>query len=171
MAQRPIVMSKHGRCGPGFRSGSINNSGPYRRIRISSRLIPAGKLSCLKPRREASDISQAANIGVGAWPEPDDSGGAGDVGESTERGGRSAAIELLRSILAAPGTRQFEAEHAVSGAAAYKALAPFLELGTLSVREAWQAAISARQQSLQAGHEMRRSDDGELYSKSAVYPS
>ncbi len=107
------------------------------------------------PRREATDIAFSANLGVGAWPNSDaDSRPIGS--HDTELvGGRKAAIKLLRSILATPGPQMAGSETPLSGTAAYQALAPYLKLGVLSVREAWQAAISARQQSLQAGQDIR----------------
>ncbi|MEO0451053.1 MAG: deoxyribodipyrimidine photo-lyase [Pseudomonadota bacterium] len=108
-----------------------------------------------EPRREASDIAKSANIGVGAWPEPEETVASSAYGASSGQGGRKAAIQLLRAILAAPGSSSTDAHLPESGTAAYQTLAPYLERGMLSVREAWQAAISARQQSVQAGQEIR----------------
>ena len=101
-----------------------------------------------EPRREASDIAHAADLGVGRWPEA--------LRDEDEIGGRKRAIDLLRSFLGSPSQPDLQTGAPFgSGRDAYRALRPFLELGVLSVRETWQAAISTRQRYLKAGHEIR----------------
>ena len=106
-----------------------------------------------EPRREASDVTQAANVGVGYWPEP--LAAEGTRGGSSV-GGRRQAISLLRIILGSPSNPgAAEPSDIASGVEAYRILKPYLEIGALSVRETWQAAISTRQQYLKSGHEIR----------------
>ena len=101
-----------------------------------------------EPRREASDITHATDLGVGRWPEV--------VREEDDFGGRKRAIDLLRSFLGSPSQPDLQSGAPFgSGRDAYRALRPFLEIGVLSVRETWQAAISTRQRYLKAGQEIR----------------
>lgn len=101
-----------------------------------------------EPRREASDIGAAADVGVGRWPDV--------ASEEEDRGGRKQAIELLRRFLGSPSQSESQPIAAFgSGRDAYQVLRPFLELGVLSIRETWQAAISTRQRYLKAGYDIR----------------
>ena len=47
-----------------------------------------------EPRREASDIGSAADVGVGRWPDV--------TSDEEDKGGRKHAIDLLRSFLGSP---------------------------------------------------------------------
>jgi deoxyribodipyrimidine photo-lyase len=105
-----------------------------------------------EPRREASDVTHAADVGVGRWPESQPE----REDSLASAGGRKRAIQLLRDFLGSPsdpGTGPVSGF--ASGKDAYQALRPYLQLGVLSVRETWQAAISARQRYLAAGYELR----------------
>lgn len=106
-----------------------------------------------EPRREAADVSHAANVGVGYWPDMIDN----DHKEaSSVAGGRRVAIDTLRSILGSPSSAgASDPMVAMSGREAYQALKPYLDIGALSVRETWQAAMSTRQQYQKSGHELR----------------
>ncbi|MEO0608358.1 MAG: hypothetical protein AAFY82_09005 [Pseudomonadota bacterium] len=103
------------------------------------------------PRHEMPAQLKAADLGVGhklylAGLDP-------EAGPQT---GRKAAIKQLRaglgqlsdlSAIAAPGR--------LSGDQVFAGLAPHLELGVLSVREVWQAAIRAQHQYHLAGQDIR----------------
>lgn len=105
-----------------------------------------------EPRREASDIAHAADVGVGRWPDPRHA--SQDTMAPT--GGRKRAIQLLRDFLGSPSTPETKPDSRfASGHDAYQALRPYLLLGVLSVRETWQAAISTRQRYLAAGYDLR----------------
>ena len=98
------------------------------------------------PRHEAPSDLVARDIGAGRKPYLADE----------RAGGRKAAIELLRTGLGqVADLTQIAAFGAASGDHLFDQLRPHLELGVLSVREVWQAAISAQQQYLKAGHEIR----------------
>ena len=101
-----------------------------------------------EPRREASDIRLAADVGVGRWPDV--------LRDEDDIGGRKRAIDLLRSFLGSPSKPELQTIAPFgSGRDAFQALRPYLELGVLSVRETWQAAISTRQRYLKAGYDIR----------------
>ncbi|MCR9270671.1 MAG: deoxyribodipyrimidine photo-lyase [Hyphomonadaceae bacterium] len=106
-----------------------------------------------EPRREAPEIEVAANVGVGAWPDMDRAFAGSE--QSGAKGGRAEAIKLLRTLLGAAPPAGASPSAGQSGDAAFAALRPHLLLGTVSVREVWQAAISARQTYLRSGHEIR----------------
>lgn len=91
-------------------------------------------------RITAPDHIAGCDIGVGKLP----------VFESEEhskahsKGGRSTAIELLKTILDTASNNQVQTPPKRAGRQAYHALAPFLALGALSVREVWQSMSAAR---------------------------
>lgn len=98
------------------------------------------------PRFEAPDPPATMDIGIGRWPDlkvTDDTSGP--------KGGRKHAIKLLRAYL----TSVADTPHMRSGADIYQTLQPYFEFGVVSIREVWQAAMSARQQYAQAGQETR----------------
>lgn len=103
-----------------------------------------------RPRHEAPDHITTANIGLGQWPRA-----SSPKAETTEeapslRGGRKHAIQTLRSCL---GTGR--ATVTLSSADAIAALKPYLQIGAVSPREVWQAAVGAHQQALKAGLDIR----------------
>ncbi|MEL6857158.1 MAG: deoxyribodipyrimidine photo-lyase [Pseudomonadota bacterium] len=103
-----------------------------------------------RPRFEAPDIPATANVGIGAWPA--DPAPHADTTEA--RGGRKQAIALLRSFLQ-PAHAPREPDQALSGGGMFRQIEPYLQLGAISVREAWQAAQSARHQYVAARLESR----------------
>ena len=106
-----------------------------------------------EPRREASDVARAADIGVGYWPELT---GTPGMDADARPGGRRAALALLRTVLGSPSNPgSIDRSDVGTGVEAYHVLKPYLEIGALSVRETWQAAISARQQYMKSGHEIQ----------------
>lgn len=108
------------------------------------------------PRREAADISSAAEIGVGQWPDLGPMPSDPSLNSEASCGGRKQAVDVLRAFLGSPATFLDQVGQPMpSGAAGYQQLKPHLALGTVSLREAWQAAMSARQQYLGSGHEIR----------------
>lgn len=106
-----------------------------------------------EPRREAPEIEAAANVGIGAWPDLDRAFAGSE--QPVAKGGRVEAIKRLRTLLGTVPAGGATPHAGQSGDAAFAALRPHLLLGTVSVREAWQAAISARQTYLRSGHEIR----------------
>ena len=98
------------------------------------------------PRHEAPSNLSAVDIGLGRKPYLQQQGS----------GGRKQAIECLRTGLGrVADLTQIGAPGAQSGDDLFDELKPHLDLGVLSVREVWQAAISAQQQYFKAGHEIR----------------
>ncbi len=78
------------------------------------------------------------------WPLPQDFGL--DPGDAPQRqgGGRAAAVQLLRSFLELRGrTYRRDMSSPAGGALTCSRLSPHLAFGTLSIREAWQAAQRA----------------------------
>ena len=100
-----------------------------------------------RPRNEAPDIIPSANVGVGRWPDNVSVGEADAV-----EGGRKQAIVQLRQFL---GTNAETAANVLSGQAAFNDLKPHLQLGAVSLREVWQAAVGAHQQALRSGLDIR----------------
>jgi len=95
-----------------------------------------------RPRHEAPDELHAANVGIGTWPREELEG---------ELGGRKSAIQTLRHLFGGTvGVKDLP-----SGPDAFAALEPHLRLGVVSLREVWQAAISAHQQALKSGLDIR----------------
>jgi deoxyribodipyrimidine photo-lyase len=95
-----------------------------------------------QPRHEAPDELHAANVGIGTWPRENFEG---------ELGGRKSAIQTLRRLFGGTvGIKDLP-----SGPDAFAALEPHLRLGVLSLREVWQAAVSAHQHALKSGMDIR----------------
>lgn len=102
------------------------------------------------PRHEAPADLSAANVGLGRKPY------LSAAFEDEGRGGRKAAIQRLRHALGQVSDLEHLASpEALSGDQIFETLKPHLDLGVLSVREVWQAAISAQQQFVKAGHDIR----------------
>jgi len=107
-----------------------------------------------RPRHEAPDMIPSANVGIGTWPEaaasPNATVSQSESGVSS--GGRKQAISELKRFL---GTAINTTPSTQSGQDAFVALRPHMELGTVSLREVWQAAVGAHQQALKAGLDIR----------------
>ncbi len=112
------------------------------------------------PRHEAPPILDAVDVGLGrkpylsATPNPE------------LPGGRKVAIQILRGALGqVSDLEKIASSEALSGDDLYEALEPHLALGVLSVREIWQAAISAKQHYVKAGHDIRAARIAQLISR------
>lgn len=109
------------------------------------------------PRHEAPSELAAAQVGVGQRPSvepPLES--AHQATAPDQAGGRKAAIKTLKAVLASVSDLQkIAASERGSGADIFAQLRPHLDLGVLSLRETWQAAVTARNQYQTAGHEIR----------------
>lgn len=103
-----------------------------------------------RPRHEAPDHIITANIGLGQWPRASSPKVEATEDAPTLRGGRKHAIQTLRSCL---GTGRSTAT--LSSADAIAAVKPYLQIGAVSPREVWQAAVGAHQQALKAGLDIR----------------
>ncbi|MEM8803782.1 MAG: deoxyribodipyrimidine photo-lyase, partial [Pseudomonadota bacterium] len=107
-----------------------------------------------RPRHEAPDMIPSANVGIRTWPEaapaPNETVSKSESGASS--GGRKQAISELKRFL---GTAVNTTPSTQSGQDAFAALRPHMELGTVSLREVWQAAVGAHQQALKAGLDIR----------------
>jgi deoxyribodipyrimidine photo-lyase len=97
------------------------------------------------PRLKAPDTIRAATQAAGPWPIAEDFCLGPDDCPDRQKGGRTAGVELLRSFLSGRGRRyrQDADQPALAGIAGSR-LSPHLAFGTVSVREAWQAALRAR---------------------------
>jgi len=102
-----------------------------------------------RPRHEAPDSIPSANVGVGQWSSLPERTREKD---GASMGGRKAAIGRLRAFLGAAASETPERQSAKS---AFKDLQPHIRLGTVSLREVWQAAIGAHQQTLKSGLDIR----------------
>ena len=100
------------------------------------------------PRHEAPSALPAAQVGFGQRP-------VADSTVATDQGGRRAAIAQLRAVLGRVSDLGQVATPEAPAPSYYDQLAPYLEAGVLSVRETWQAAVTARNQYLSAGQEIR----------------
>ena len=105
-----------------------------------------------RPRHEAPDMIATANIGVGQWPRASIEPSSDTQNQAVTRGGRKHAIQTLRSCLGAGATGSHAASSSVEAIAALK---PHLQIGAVSTREVWQAAVGAHQQALKAGLDIR----------------
>ena len=96
-------------------------------------------------RFKAPETIRPAAVPSGPWPIGEDFGlGAPDCPDR-QKGGRTAGVELLRSFLAGRGRRyRRDVDMPAAAEAASSRLSPHLAFGTVSVREAWQAAARAR---------------------------
>jgi deoxyribodipyrimidine photo-lyase len=112
------------------------------------------------PRQEAPSELVAAQIGVGQRPSVEP---AFEIDPPNQKGGRRAAIQCLKSGLSSVSDLQkIAASGRESGGEVFAQLRPHLDLGVLSLRETWQAAVTARNQYLNAGHEIRAAQITEL---------
>jgi deoxyribodipyrimidine photo-lyase len=105
-----------------------------------------------QPRLKAPETIRAATLAAGPWPIAEDFGLGADDCTGRQKGGRTAGVELLRGFLAGRGRRyQHDAEHPAAAEKTASRLSPHLAFGTISVREAWQAAHRARAAYVQDG--------------------
>lgn len=104
------------------------------------------------PRHEAPGELPAAQIGIGQPPSlPPSSSDASDDAP----GGRKAAIETLRGVLGRVSDLSRVGSASVPPTSYFDQLSSYLALGVISVRETWQAAVTARNQYLAAGQDIR----------------
>ncbi|WP_241764691.1 FAD-binding domain-containing protein [Hyphomonas johnsonii] len=97
------------------------------------------------PRGKAPDTIAAANVPSEPWPIAEDFRLAPDGCTARQPGGRAEGVELLRSFLASRGRRyRTSMSDPLVASVACSRLSPHLAFGTVSVREAWQAARRAR---------------------------
>ncbi len=105
-----------------------------------------------QPRRVTPATIRFADIAGEDWPEPADLGLGPDDCPGRQPGGRRAAVSLLRSFLdARAATYRAGMASPAEGEAVCSRLSPHLAFGTLSMREAYQAASLARSQRAAAG--------------------
>ena len=98
-----------------------------------------------EPRGKAPGSLRAPALPASHWPIAEDFGLGADDCPARQPGGRSAGVECLRSFLEARGrTYRRDMSSPLSGAEACSRLSPHLAFGTVSLREAWQAARRAR---------------------------
>lgn len=101
-----------------------------------------------RARFVAPEAIQSVSAESEELPLPQDFGLGLDDCPQRQRGGRMAGVECLRSFLEHRGrSYQKEMSSPLTGADACSRLSPHLAFGTVSIREAWQAARKA-----QSGH-------------------
>lgn len=112
------------------------------------------------PRHEAPAELPAAQVGIGHRPIAQT---PSEDSTSHLKGGRKAAIELLKRLLGpVSDLSQVAASETLAQASYFDQLAPYLNLGVISIKETWQAAVTARNQYLSAGQDIRASRATEL---------
>ncbi|ABI77145.1 deoxyribodipyrimidine photolyase family protein [Hyphomonas neptunium ATCC 15444] len=106
-----------------------------------------------RPRLVAPEALKPSAADSEEWPLPQDFGLGADDCPQRQKGGRMAAVDCLRSFLESRGrTYQKSMSSPLTAADACSRLSPHLAFGTVSIREAWQAAQKAQ-------HEHGRSGD------------
>ena len=130
--------------------------GPPLNGETAERARVAWRRFMMRPRVDAPKIDESANVGIGRWPmtpalEAPERGGA-----LPQKGGRKQAIKILRAGLLEIPDAQTSAAHT------WHWLKPYLDLGTVSVREAWQAASSAHQYANRTGLNVQAASIGRL---------
>lgn len=112
------------------------------------------------PRHEAPAELPAAQIGIGHRPIAQT---RSEGSTSHLSGGRKAAIELLKHLLGpVSDLSQVAASETLVQNAYFDQLAPYLNFGVISIKETWQAAVTARNQYLSAGQDIRAARVTEL---------
>ena len=115
------------------------------------------------PRHEAPPEFRSADVGVGHRPSRAPSSVESAM---ADQGGRKAAIEVLRGMLGRVSELgQVGADDPLRSENYFEQILPYLELGSLSIRETWQAAVTARNQYLAAGQDIRAMRVTELIQK------
>ncbi len=98
-----------------------------------------------EPRAKAPDAIRAPALPASHWPIAEDFGLGADDCPARQPGGRTAGVECLRSFLEERGrTYRADMSSPLTGTEACSRLSPHLAFGTISLREAWQAARRAR---------------------------
>lgn len=112
-----------------------------------------------RPRLPAPEQINACKAETEDYPLPQDFGLGADDCPDRQRGGRGPAVECLRSFLDHRGrTYPREMSSPLTADTACSRLSPHLAMGTLSMREAWQAA--------QRAQEARRRDGDDTFAAS-----
>ncbi len=100
-----------------------------------------------EPRAKAPERILSPTLPASHWPIAEDFALGADDCPDRQAGGRTAGVDCLRSFLEARGrTYRKDMSSPLAGAEACSRLSPHLAFGTLSMREAWQAARRARDQ-------------------------
>ena len=133
----------------GVRLNFYNQVAPVRAARDRTPTQTLWEQFMARPRHEAPDSIPSANVGIGQWPQVSETSPEKELQASR---GRKAAIRRLRGFLGAAASEAPERQSATS---AFEDLKPHIELGTVSLREVWQAAIGAHQQALKSGLDIR----------------
>jgi len=98
-----------------------------------------------RPRLKAPDTIPMADVPSAPWPIAEDFGLGPDDCPERQPGGRAAGVELLRSFLSGRGRRYGQAlSHPAEAADISSRVSAHLAFGTVSAREAVQAAWRAR---------------------------
>jgi len=110
------------------------------------------------PRQEAPADLMVEQVGIGQRPIA-----SAEVGEvdSSVPGGRKAAITALKHMLGRVSELQ-QLAIAPGSISYFDQLYPYLEAGLISIRETWQAAVTARNQYIKAGQDIRAARVTEL---------
>jgi len=122
--------------------------GPQQDPRTTELWQTAWERFMARPRHEAPDRIVTANIGIGQWPRASSSEHTEDP--PAQRGGRKHAIQMLRTSVGAGNSGV-----TMTSAEAIASLKPHIQIGAVSPREVWQAAVGAHQQALKAGLDIR----------------
>ena len=139
------------RAGVAFRS--FSQFGPESVSPVGGSRAAAWDQFMAAPRYEAPTELPAAEVGIGHRPvsQPPVGDGAADL-----EGGRKAAIDLLKRTLGrVSDLSQVGTSRSDQSASYFDQLAPYLNLGVISIKETWQAAVTARNQYLTAGQDIR----------------
>lgn len=105
-----------------------------------------------RPRMIAPEVLRSAGAESEPFPLPEDLRLGPDDCPGRQKGGRAAGVENLRSFLEHRGrSYQRAMSSPLTGADACSRLSPHLAFGTVSMREAWQAASRAQITHSQAG--------------------
>lgn len=98
------------------------------------------------PRGKAPEAILSPPLTAPDWPDAEDLGLSRDDCPGRQPGGRAAAVECLRAFIDGHAAGYAESQAAPhAGVEMSSRLSPHLAFGTLSLREAWQAATRARQ--------------------------
>ena len=105
-----------------------------------------------EPRRRAPDAMASLSHAVSTLPDAADLNIADDPCPKRQKGGRTAAVALLKSFTETRvRTYRRGMSSPVSAFEACSRLSPHLAFGTVSMRETWQAAIAAKQKHSEQG--------------------
>ncbi|MFN3911632.1 FAD-binding domain-containing protein [Hyphomonas sp.] len=120
--------------------------GVVRALRSRDGWAAAWERRMSEPRGKAPAAIRSPALPASHWPIAEDFGLGADDCPSRQPGGRSAGVECLRSFLETRGrTYRKDMSSPLSGSETCSRLSPHLAFGTVSMREAWQAARRARE--------------------------